>query len=31
MIIETKNEMVSVEIEELEAKVAPTASSTFLD
>jgi len=28
---EVRNEVVSVEIEELEAKVAPTASSTFLD
>jgi len=28
---EMKNEMVSIEIEELEAKVAPTAGAGFLD
>jgi len=28
---EMKNEIVSIEIEELEAKVAPTAGAGFLD
>jgi len=31
MIIETKNETVSIEIEELEAKIAPSAGAGFLD
>ena len=28
---ETKNEIVSIEIEELEGKIAPTAGAGFLD
>jgi hypothetical protein len=31
MINETKNEIVSIEIEELEAKIAPSSGSAFLD
>ncbi len=31
MIIETKNEIISIEIEELEAKIAPESTSGFLD
>jgi len=31
MNTEIKNEIVSIEIEELEAKIAPDAPSTFLD